>query len=344
MARKATLAARKAEATARAQVAVERAGIVQLVTESYQNGTALNSATALMGGEGPQGLMNRYAVVQSAGDSMQAHYDTYRQLSAAAATATTKATQAQQHQTALTTDAKKLAVAAGQAADAAAAETTQIATQRQQLVQALAKAQNISVQLATQRQKALAAIAAQQAAAALKQHQLELQAKAHQAALAAQKAKQEAAQQSAGSTSGPSLPPVVSAPVPVANPAPNQSVAVQRAIAYARAQIGKPYQWGAAGPSTFDCSGLTMQAWARGGIALGHYTGAQFDQSTIISMADARPGDLLFFSSDGTVAGIHHVALYIGGGQYIEAPHTGAFVRISSLSSWYPDFVGRPRG
>jgi cell wall-associated NlpC family hydrolase len=139
-----------------------------------------------------------------------------------------------------------------------------------------------------------------------------------------------------------SLPPVTSAPVPVADPAPNQSIAVKRAIAYAKAQLGKPYQWAAAGPNTFDCSGLTMQAWARGGKRLPHYSVAQFAQSTPISMMDARAGDLLFWSSNGSPSGIHHVALYLGGGQFIEAPHTGANVRYNSIYNWYPDFVARP--
>ncbi|MEO7943002.1 MAG: NlpC/P60 family protein, partial [Marmoricola sp.] len=132
------------------------------------------------------------------------------------------------------------------------------------------------------------------------------------------------------------------APPPVANPAPNQAVAVQRAIAYAKAQLGKPYQWAAHGPTTFDCSGLTMMAWGRGGKSLPHYSVAQFYQSTRVLMSDARPGDLLFFSSNGSPSGIHHVALYLGGGQFIEAPHTGANVRYNSIYNWYPDFVARP--
>jgi len=119
-------------------------------------------------------------------------------------------------------------------------------------------------------------------------------------------------------------------------------VAVQRAIAYAKRQLGKPYQWAGSGPATFDCSGLTMRAWAAGGKALAHFTGAQFAASTRISMTDARPGDLLFWSSNGSPSGIHHVALYLGGGQFIEAPHTGANVRYNSIYNWYPDFVARP--
>ncbi|MCW2847189.1 MAG: hypothetical protein JWR90_1163 [Marmoricola sp.] len=349
-ARTASQRAEAAATAAAASVERQRAGIVTLVTDSYQNGTELNAATAMMSDDGPRGLMNRYAVVSSAGDSMEARYDAFRAASAEAKVASAKAAKAQEHQKALAADAKQLAVEAGQAASAAGAAANQISDQKQQLIQALAKAENISVGLATQRHAALERIAREKAAAAAKAKEA-----AEQAALKkeAQKAKKKAANakptQSSSSSDaggnagdGSSVPAPVSAPPVVSNPAPNQAVAVQRAIAYAKAQLGRPYQWGAAGPATFDCSGLTMQAWGRGGIALPHYSVAQFYQSTRVSMADAKAGDLLFWSSNGSPSGIHHVALYLGGGQFIEAPHTGANVRYNSIYNWYPDFVARP--
>ncbi|MDQ1395559.1 MAG: peptidoglycan DL-endopeptidase CwlO [Acidimicrobiaceae bacterium] len=98
------------------------------------------------------------------------------------------------------------------------------------------------------------------------------------------------------------------------------------AIAEAQRQIGKPYQWGAAGPDSFDCSGLTMWAWRAGGVSLPHYTRAQYDATTHVSLSDLQPGDLVFFGSD-----FHHEGLYVGGGQMIEAPHSGANVRYASI-------------
>jgi cell wall-associated NlpC family hydrolase len=347
-ARKATQAAQQRAREAAADVVVQRKGIVSLVTQSYQNGTELNSASALLSDEGPKGLMNRYGVVQSAGESMQADYDRFKVASALARTYAAKAAKAEKRQQALAAEAKKLAAAAGQAAAAAGDAANAIASQKQQLMQELAKAQNVSVALATSRHAALERIAREKAAAAAKAKEA-----AEQAALAKQaaQAKKDAANakheqktsgdQGGGSDSS-STSPSDSASPPVSNPAPNQSVAVQRAIAYAKAQLGKPYQWGAAGPGSFDCSGLTLQAWARGGKSLPHYSVAQFAQSTRVSMADARPGDLLFWSSNGAPSGIHHVALYLGGGQFIEAPHTGANVRYNSIYNWYPDFVARP--
>ena len=107
----------------------------------------------------------------------------------------------------------------------------------------------------------------------------------------------------------------------------------QAAIEYARAQIGKPYQWAASGPDRFDCSGLTMRAWQAGGVTLPHWSVAQYSQALKVSTSQARPGDLVFFGSDPTDAGsIYHVGLYIGDGQMIEAPYTGANVRISSVN------------
>ena len=348
VARKATKAAQARATQAREAVKVQRDGIVQLVTESYQNGTQLNTATALMSGEGPQGLMNRYGVVQSAGDSMDARYERFRVASAHAKNLAGKAAKAEKHQTALAADAKKLAVAAGQAAASAGAAANQIALQKQQLVQALAVAQNISVGLAQKRQKALEEIARRRAAEARRAHEAAVQAQLQKAAQEAAKQAKDAKKHQPGGDTGSdasdssTTPAPSSAPPVVANPAPNQSVAVQRAIAYAKAQLGKPYQWGATGPSTFDCSGLTMQAWARGGKLLPHYSVAQYSQSTPISMNDAKPGDLLFWSNNGSPSGIHHVALYLGGGQFLEAPHTGANVRYNSIYNWYPDFVARP--
>jgi cell wall-associated NlpC family hydrolase len=99
---------------------------------------------------------------------------------------------------------------------------------------------------------------------------------------------------------------------------------------------GKPYQWGAAGPSTFDCSGLTMWAWGHAGVSLSHSSGAQFGEGQHVSRSDIQPGDLTFYGSP-----IHHVGIYIGGGQMISAPHTGDVVKIQNALR--DDYVGAVR-
>jgi cell wall-associated NlpC family hydrolase len=98
------------------------------------------------------------------------------------------------------------------------------------------------------------------------------------------------------------------------------------AVATAQAQLGKPYQFGAAGPGSFDCSGLTMYAWAAAGVALAHFTGAQYAASTHIALSQLQPGDLVFFYGD-----LSHVGIYVGGGTMIHAPHTGDVVRYASI-------------
>lgn len=93
------------------------------------------------------------------------------------------------------------------------------------------------------------------------------------------------------------------------------------AVAYAQAQIGKPYVFGAAGPDSFDCSGLTMRAWQAAGLdVLSHWTVAQWAETQKRPFAQAQPGDLIFY---GAAPAPHHVALYVGGGMQIAAPDVG---------------------
>ncbi|HVF03604.1 MAG TPA: NlpC/P60 family protein [Frankiaceae bacterium] len=98
------------------------------------------------------------------------------------------------------------------------------------------------------------------------------------------------------------------------------------AVAEAYRQLGKPYQWGAEGPDRFDCSGLTMWVWAKAGVSLPHSSRMQINYGRRVSRSELAPGDLVFYGSP-----IHHVGIYVGSGQYIAAPHTGAFVSFRSV-------------
>ena len=127
----------------------------------------------------------------------------------------------------------------------------------------------------------------------------------------------------------------VAAPI-AAVPAVTSSKAAA-ALRYAYAQLGKPYRYGAAGAQTFDCSGLTMKAWAAAGVSIGHNAAGQYASTRHVARSALQPGDLVYFGHP-----IHHVGIYIGGGKFIEAPYTGARLRISNLSNRH-DYVGASR-
>jgi len=101
---------------------------------------------------------------------------------------------------------------------------------------------------------------------------------------------------------------------------------------WALTQLGKPYQWGGIGPESYDCSGLTMDAWAQAGVQLLHYTGYQWEEGPQVPLNELQRGDLLFYATNTSdPSTIHHVGIYIGDGMMVDAPYTGAFVRIDSI-------------
>ena len=216
----------------------------------------------------------------------------------------------------------------------------EVQTRQQALVKAQADQEKVVAERAAQRASIQSQLAERQALySSIKDQiaQLEAAERARQARLAAQ-AKAAAKQQqsapapapapapssSSGGSSGSSAPP----------PATHSSV-VSIALQY----LGVPYVWGGASPSGFDCSGLTMYAYAKVGVYLPHNAAMQYGMGTPVSRSQLAPGDLVFFS------GLSHVGMYIGGGRFVHAPHTGDVVKISSLSEyWYAaTYVGARR-
>lgn len=127
-------------------------------------------------------------------------------------------------------------------------------------------------------------------------------------------------------------------PAPSPPPSSGGSGAGATAVRYAMSQVGKPYCYGGAGPSCYDCSGLTMRAWAQAGVSLPHSSAAQYGVGRHISASELQPGDLIFYYSP-----ISHVSIYIGNGQRVSATHTGDYVRVQSLGSSIVGFT-RPNG
>jgi cell wall-associated NlpC family hydrolase len=108
------------------------------------------------------------------------------------------------------------------------------------------------------------------------------------------------------------------------------------AVEEARRQLGKPYQYGGSGPGSFDCSGLTAWAWGHAGVSLPHSAQAQYDGMPHVALSNLQPGDLVFYGSP-----VYHVGIYVGGGQMIEAAHTGTNVRYADI--YRSDLVGASR-
>jgi cell wall-associated NlpC family hydrolase len=166
-------------------------------------------------------------------------------------------------------------------------------------------------------------IASLEAAERLRQERLAAQARARLAAAQAASVSDPEAvlDVSALSSSGPG--------VQLETPAPPPS-RYGGVVGIAMQYLGVPYVWGGASPAGFDCSGFIMYVFAQVGISLPHHAASQYGMGSPVSRDQLEPGDLVFFN------GLGHAGIYIGGGQFIHAPHTGDVVKISSLSdSWY---------
>lgn len=117
------------------------------------------------------------------------------------------------------------------------------------------------------------------------------------------------------------------------------------AIHFALAQLGKPYVWGATGPGSYDCSGLTSAAYRAAGIAIPRVSRDQYRLLPRVSRSHWRPGDLIFFASDTSRAStIHHVAIFMGKGWMLDAPHQGTVVQIQPIHSGLMRYAARPGG
>ncbi|HVS68522.1 MAG TPA: NlpC/P60 family protein, partial [Mycobacteriales bacterium] len=224
---------------------------------------------------------------------------------------------------------------------AVAHQADRVAATAKSAAAAAAKAKAAAESAALQQQKVLNGLKSKQA------HFDELLAQAKAKSSRLQRERIEAlARQRAAAAAAESEPPA-SGPSPYANTTGNLNGTVSAstaaaAVREAESQIGKPYQWGAAGPDTYDCSGLTMWSYAQVGVHMDHWTGYQWNEGGHVAKSDLRAGDLVFFAyntSDPNT--IHHVGMYIGNGQMVEAPYTGANVRISS--AFRSDYIGAVR-
>jgi cell wall-associated NlpC family hydrolase len=222
--------------------------------------------------------------------------------------------QVQAHRRALTEQRKQQAdIVADRAAQKASIES-QLA-ERQRLYESV-KTEIAEMEAAERRRQA--ALAAQ------------ARARARAAELAAQAAADAAASVPQPTTA------VSEAPIEYDAPPPDGTKASQ-VVSIALQYLGVPYVWGGMSPSGFDCSGLTAYAYAQIGISLPHHAASQYNMGVPVAYEDLQPGDLVFFS------GLGHMGMYIGGGQFVHAPHTGDVVKVSSLAERGHNYVGARR-
>jgi cell wall-associated NlpC family hydrolase len=300
----------------RAQQSYEqfREQLAAFAGQAYRMETGVNGLSAAVSGDGgPQGFLDRAGMVEVLANRQAGAVERMRAAKVVADLFRGQAQEAVRAQQAAT----KAAADAKQAAEGAAArqrsEVQRIGQVKAELVKQLGKAQAHAADLGRRRELALEQA---RAAAAWSRH--------------------------GGRFAG------------LLGDSSRGAVAVRAALNW----LGTPYSWGGgtdsgptygtaqgSGTRGFDCSGLALYAWNRAGVRLDHWTGTQWTSGPHVPPDQLRPGDLVFFASDtGDPHTIHHVGIYIGRGQMVEAPYTGGRVRISSI--WRNGFIGatRPAG
>lgn len=321
----------KAEvAKAAAGLAVQKQAVAALTVQDLQSGTAMARLGTMFTADGPGQLLDRAAAYASTQEAMAAHIDSLTAGTVVYDAAVRRASKA------AATERRALAEQAGAKAaierQIAAAEAAQqhLSTERTRLLAELAAAQNVSVNDVTRRQDQIDAELDRQ------------QGTPSNDVAVGVPADNPVAPAPAPTTPAPKPTTPKPPPTKPSDPPPPSSSKVETAIAFAKAQLGEPYKWGGAGPDSWDCSGLTMKAYAAAGIYIPHYGGAQYTSTKHVSMGNIKRGDLLFWSN-GSAGSIYHVALYLGGGMMIQAPRTGRNVEIVPLSYWIrPDRASRP--
>lgn len=268
----------------------------RFAAEQYRNGGVSDTATMFLADD-PEDYFAQNHLMNRMTSSQKKAVDDYQEQQR---TTAKKRTEAQQNLEQLTTS------------------QTDLKTSKQSVQTKLADARQLLSRLTAEEKARLAEIerkkeeAARKKAAELAQKQKAEEEKKRQAA-------EEAAQQDgSGSSSGSGSSDTGSSSGYAAKAA--------KALAFAKSQEGKPYVWGATGPDSYDCSGLTQAAWKAAGISLPRTTWDQVEVGTTVPLSDIQPGDLVFFYDD-----ISHVGLYLGDGMMIHAPKPGAYVREESI-------------
>jgi cell wall-associated NlpC family hydrolase len=345
-------AAAKQAAVAAAAADAAESDVGQLAVDSYYDGRTFGGLEVLVGATTPQELLQSAASYRIANTVVEQTFQRARASRVVATTMKRQADSARAQQAAAAAKLERARQAVQDKADVAAAQTAAIGAQRAQMIVQLAALRKTSVQLETQRQQGLEAERRARAEAARRAAAKRAAAEQRRKAAAERRRQEQAHQGSSnggsggGSSNGGSGGGDNGGSTGSSGGGSSQgsSSGGSAAANWALTQLGKPYEWAADGPSTYDCSGLTMKAWAQAGVYLPHSSVMQYAMTQHVSYGDLRKGDLIFFATNTSDPGtIHHVAIYIGGGRMVEAPYTGANVRTSSIyrSDRMP-YAGRP--
>jgi len=290
-------AARTAEAVQQAKVDAARVGVQAFAVARYKGNSASPALAAFLADD-PQTFMRQGEMLQ--------------QIASYESAALTRVVNADR-------DFEVIQATATQAADAQQAAAAKLAAAKAAVDKVLGQQQGVLGTLKTQATQEQAAsqaalVAAKDAASA---RQLIASRASARRALATQAAKAAQAHLTAVTAA------TVLAAAPALAPASGHAGA---ALAFAFAQVGKPYRFGGAGPATFDCSGLTMRAFAAAGISLAHSAAAQQREGVKVSLSALQPGDLVFWGRPA-----YHVGIYVGSGNVLDAPHTGTDVQVQAI-------------
>ena len=348
--------------TAASSTAAARSDLGSIVVQTYQeSGNPLDPLTPYLTSESLADLADADVALDRAGESNNARVQNVEALQSVAASMQSIADQKVRDKESAATSAETAKSDAEAAARDAQSAVSTTQTNRQNLITQLAAQRNTTVELETQYQnqveaerkareeaaaQAAAKEASQKAAADLAQKQ------AAEAAARPQEtspAPQEQAPQPEPTYQAPAQDPATTsqpepeasddegyapapAPEPEPTPAPSYSGnAASTAISTAMSYLGTPYVWAGESAAGLDCSGLTMVSYEAAGVYLTHSSRVQYGQGTQVPLDAAQPGDLVFWSSDGSQSGIYHVAIYLGDDQMIEAPTFGMTVRVTSM-------------
>ena len=331
--------------------------IASIAQTAYRDGNAsLDALAPYLDSDGLRTVETKKSSIDSFSNSAETKMQNVAALEQVANVMRGAADQALAAQQSATDEVQARTDAANAAASSAQAQQRTIEAQRSAYIEELAKKQNTTVDPTQQREAALEA-ERQAAAEAAARAAAEAAAQA-----AAQAAAEEAERQAAAAQAAPAAP---AAPAPSSSSdeddddgsdsgytPPSYTPEIEdsaddddggswwgsggagTAIAAAKSYLGVPYVWGGESYGGVDCSGLTMLAWAQAGVSLPHLSRAQYGYGTHVSINSMEAGDLIFWSSNGAQSGIYHVAMYLGGGEMIEAPTFGVPVRITGVYSW----------